>query len=164
MTAHDEVEAAGWERQLLGVRLFEPDRDTERLGLAPRLGDHRGREVDTDDVMPTGRELEAEESGAATGVERLELAAAGQHQIEDAIPRGALGRRADAVAEVLVEVRRPPVPVGGDLLLDVHGIFSMTSIWAPSGASRKQTRRPLVGVSSSRMRTPLARRRASVAE
>ena len=40
--------------------------------------------------------------------------------------------------------------------------FSMTSICTPSGASRKQTRRPLVGGSSSRMRTPLFRSRASV--
>ena len=35
--------------------------------------------------------------------------------------------------------------------------FSISSIWAPSGASRKQTRRPLLGGSSSRMRTPFSR-------
>ena len=40
--------------------------------------------------------------------------------------------------------------------------FSMTSICTPSGASRKQTRRPLVGGNSSRMRTPLPRNLASV--
>src|SRR5207237_10592784 len=35
--------------------------------------------------------------------------------------------------------------------------FSISSIWAPSGASRKQTRRPLFGGNSSRTRTPFSR-------
>ena len=83
-----------------------------------RLGEHRGREIDAGDAMTSGRQLEAQKAGAAAGVEALERAAAGQDQIEDAVPGGALGGRADAVAEVLVEGRRPPIPVGGDLLLD----------------------------------------------
>jgi len=68
--------------------------------------------------VAAGRELEREEPGAAAGIERVERPAAGEDQIEDAVPRGALVARADAVAEVVVEGRRPPIPVGGDLLLD----------------------------------------------
>src|SRR5436853_154960 len=68
-------------------------------------------------MAPAG-ELEGEKAGAAPGVERVELAAGRKNEIEDAIPRGALGLRADAVAEVFVESGRPPVPVCGDLLLD----------------------------------------------
>src|SRR6266851_313696 len=127
MTADDEVKAGRPERELLGVGLLEPHRgDTAFLRLAPCLGDHRRREVDADDVMPAARELEGEESGAAAGVERVEPASGGKDQIEDTIPGGALGGRADAVAKVLVEVRRPPIPVGGDLLLDdvSHYTFS----------------------------------------
>jgi hypothetical protein len=68
--------------------------------------------------MTAGRELEGEEAGAAAGIERVEHASAREDEIEDAIPGGALRRRADAVAKVVVEARRPPIPVGGDLLLD----------------------------------------------
>src|SRR5262249_15754840 len=129
MAADDEVEATGGERELLGVGLLEADRDAALGGLATRLGDHRRGEVDAGDVMPTSRQLEAEEAGAAAGVEHAEPASSGKNEIEDAIPRGALGGRADAVTEILVEVRRPPIPVGGDLSLDVrptkrgHGIM-----------------------------------------
>src|SRR2546422_6635993 len=89
--------------------------------------------------MTASRELKGEEAGAAAGVERVGSASGGKDEIEDTIPGGALGGRADAVAEVLVEVRCPPIPVGGDLLLDdvSHYTFSMTSICTPSGASRK---------------------------
>ncbi len=118
MPADDEVEAGRRERKLLGVGLLEPDRDRARCGLAARFRDHGGREVDTGDVMTPGRELEGEKPGAAADVERVEGAAAGEHEIEDAIPRSPLGGRADAVAEVLVEARGAPIPVGGDLLLD----------------------------------------------
>ncbi|HEY3115520.1 MAG TPA: hypothetical protein VGK54_02145 [Chloroflexota bacterium] len=73
MTADDEVKAGRRERELLGVGLLESDRgDAERRRLAPRLGDHRRREVDADDVMTAGRELEGEEAGAAAGVERVD--------------------------------------------------------------------------------------------
>ena len=68
--------------------------------------------------MTAGRQLEGEKPRAAAGVERVDAGAGGKDKIEDAIPGRALGRRADAVAEVLVEVRRPPIPVGGDLPLD----------------------------------------------
>ena len=86
--------------------------------LAPRLGDHRGREVHAGDAMAPGRQLEAEKPGAAAGIERVQVAAPREDEIEDAVPGSALRGRADAVAEVLVEVRCPPIPVGGDLLLD----------------------------------------------
>src|SRR5207302_1144732 len=99
-----------------------------------RLGDHRRREVDADDVMPAGRELEGEEPRAAAGVERVERASGGKDQIEDTIPGGALGGRADAVAKVLVEVRRAPIPVGGDPLLDgvSHYPFLLRPPWPPA--------------------------------
>src|SRR5439155_24410129 len=113
-----EVEAGGRERKLLGVGLFQSDRHGALSGLAPRLGDHGRREVDAGDAMAPAGELEGEKAGAAPGVERVEPAAGRKNEIEDAIPRGALGRRADAVAEVFVESGRPPVPVRGDLLLD----------------------------------------------
>jgi hypothetical protein len=118
VAADDEVEAAGRKWELLRVGLLEPDRHAERRRLAPRLGDHRGREVHAGDAMAPGRQLEAEKAGAAAGIERIELAAPRQDEIEDAVPGSALRGSADAVAEVLVEVRCPPIPVGGDLLLD----------------------------------------------
>ena len=68
--------------------------------------------------MPAGRQLEAEEAGATAGVECVEPGSAREDQIEDAVPGGALSGGADAVAEVLVEVRCPPIPMGRDLLLD----------------------------------------------
>ena len=54
---------------MLGVGLLEPDRDTTCRRLAPRLGEHRGREIDAGDVMTAGRELEGEEAGAAARIE-----------------------------------------------------------------------------------------------
>jgi hypothetical protein len=68
--------------------------------------------------MAPGRQLEAEKAGAAAGIERIEVAAPREDEIEDAVLGSALRGSADAVAEVLVEVRCPPIPVGGDLLLD----------------------------------------------
>ena len=120
---------------------------------------------------PRAASSKVEKAGAAAGVERVERGPAAARRGRGCGPRRRARRRADAVAEILVEGRRPPVPVGGDLLLDGGSrpdgapdyIFSISSIWAPSGASRKQTRRPLVGGSSSRMRTPLAFSLASVA-
>src|SRR3989442_14567848 len=64
MAADDEVKAAGRERELLGVGLLKPDRVAAFRRLAPRLGEHRGREVDAGNVMTAGRELEGEEAGA----------------------------------------------------------------------------------------------------
>jgi len=68
--------------------------------------------------MTAGRELEGEEAGAAARIERVEYASASEDEIEDAVPGGALGGRADAVAKVVVEAWRPPIPMGRDLLLD----------------------------------------------
>src|SRR5262249_5120092 len=67
---------------------------------------------------------------AAPGVERVDAGPRGKDEIEDAVPGRALGGRADAVAEVLVEVPRPPIPVGGDLSLDdvSHYAFSLPHV------------------------------------
>src|SRR5262249_56085628 len=70
VASHDEVEAASGERQLLGVALLELDRGGTLGRLAPRLGDHGGREVDAGDTMTTRRELEGEEAGAPTAPHR----------------------------------------------------------------------------------------------
>ena len=83
--------------------------------LGPR--DHRRGKIDAGNPVPAGSEFDAEEPGAAAEIERIEHAPARQDQAEDAVPRGALGRGADAVAEILVEMRRPPIPMRGDLLL-----------------------------------------------
>ena len=104
MAADGEVKAAGRERELLGVGLLEANGDPTLRRLAPRLGEHGRREVDAGDAMTAGRELEGEETGAAAGVERVERAAPPEDEIEDAVPGGALGRGADTVAEILVEV------------------------------------------------------------
>jgi hypothetical protein len=100
-----------------------------------------GAKVDPDDVMAAGRELEGEEAGSAPGVERVERAPAGEDEIENSVPGGALGGGADAVAEILVEVRRPPIPVGRDLLLDDVSLagghamtLSLTCTWWMSTA------------------------------
>src|SRR5256885_14797146 len=106
MATDDQIEAGRRERKLLGVGLLEPDRDGAGGRFAPGFGDHRGREIDAGDEMAARRELEDEKAGAAADVERVELAAGGNHEVEDAIPRGALGRRADAVAEICVESGR----------------------------------------------------------
>src|SRR5262249_45926347 len=90
--------------------------------LATSLGDHRRREIDAGDAMTARGELEREEPRAAADIERVELGAGGNHEIEDAIPGDALAWCADAVAEVCVEPGRPPVPVRRDLLLDVVGL------------------------------------------
>ena len=68
--------------------------------------------------MTAGRQLEAEETGATAGVERVEPGSAREDKIEDAVPGGTLSGCVDAVAEVLVKVRCAAIPMGGDLLLD----------------------------------------------
>src|SRR5262249_6107357 len=134
----DEVEPGRGERQLLGVGLLEADGDAALGGLATGLGDHRRREVDAGDAMAPGLELEGQEAGAAPGVERVEGAPSGEDEIEDAVPRRALAGRLDAVAKVLVEVRRPPAPMGGDLALDRvsrtgrHGDRCLLGVWGVS--------------------------------
>ena len=117
MPADREIEAAGRKRQLFGVGLLEMDVEALHRRLAARLGQHRRREIDAGDAMPAGRQFEAEKTGAAAGVEHGERRARRDHQIEDAVPRGALGRAGDAVAEILVEARRAAIPMGRDLLL-----------------------------------------------
>ncbi len=72
--------------------------------------------------MSARRQLQAQKSGAAAEVERIERTSIRQNQAENAVPGGALGRGADAVAEILVEMRRPPVPMGGHLLFDPVGM------------------------------------------
>ena len=125
VAADHEVKGRGREAKLLGVALLEADRGGTHRCLAPRLGDHRGREVDAGHAMAARQELEAEEPGAAADVERLQRPPAGEHEVEDTVPGGALGRRADAVAEIVVEARGAPVPVRRNLLLDHvgHGHF-----------------------------------------
>jgi hypothetical protein len=61
--------------------------------------------------------------GTAPDVERFERVGGRWGQIWDTVPGGALGRGADAMAEILVEMRRPSVPMSGDLLFDRVGLF-----------------------------------------
>ena len=72
--------------------------------------------------MAAGRKLEAQKPGAAARVEHIEPAPPSQNEIENAVPRGTLRGRADAMSEILVEMRRPPAPVGGDLLFHRIGL------------------------------------------
>src|SRR5438034_5567398 len=118
MPADDEVEAAAGKRQLLGVGLLEADRKTALGRLAPRLGQHGRGEVDAGDPMTARDELEAEEARAAAGIECIEGSPAGEHEIENSVPGGALSFGTDAVAEILVKICGPPAPVLGNLLLD----------------------------------------------
>src|ERR1700751_3154659 len=101
---------------------------SSRGRLATPLREHGRREVDRGDAVTARGKLEREEAGAAADIERVERASCREHEIEDAIPGGALGGRADAVAEVLVELRRSPLPVGGDLLLDLVVWFGAHAI------------------------------------
>jgi hypothetical protein len=71
--------------------------------------------------MSAGREFEAQKAGTAADVERRESAGGREDQIEDTVPGGPLGWGADAMAEILIEVRRPSVPMSGDQLFDRVG-------------------------------------------
>jgi hypothetical protein len=162
--ADREVEAAGGERQVLGVGLLEADREACCRRFAAGFGEHRRGKIDARHAVSAHRQFEAEEAGAAAGVERVERPPGRRHQIEDAVPRGALGWAADAVAKILVEMRRPPVPMGGNLLF--HWIarkrahFSPTtsakastcSAWRDTGL-RSRWLAPIATISSSRPRT-----------
>ena len=73
--------------------------------------------------MPTRRELQSEEASSTARVERMQRPSPSEDEIENAIPGGALGRRANTVAEVLIEVGCPAVPMGRDPLLAVVSSF-----------------------------------------
>ena len=106
--------------QVLGVALLEAHRETLRRRLLARPGHHRRGEIDAGHAVPARRQFERQKPGAAADIERVERAAPGtrrDHEIENAVPGGALGGAADAVAEILVEMRRAPVPMRRDLLL-----------------------------------------------
>jgi len=75
---------------LLGVAFLEPHRDTLRRRLLARLGQHLRREIDAADAMAATGQFQAQKPGAAADVERIETAAPTDHQVEDAVPRGAL--------------------------------------------------------------------------
>ena len=122
MAADHQVEARRRKRQLLGIGLLETHGQAAVGCLALGASDHRRREVDAGHAVPARRELQTEKTGAGAHVERVQCALRPQDEPEDAIPRRVLGRRADAVAEILVEMRRPPVPMGGDLLFDRIGM------------------------------------------
>jgi len=121
VSADNEAEAAGLERKLFGVGRYEMNGQPVRL--VPRLDQHGRREIDAGDMMPTRREFHGEEAGSAAGVERMEHASSAEEEIENAVPGGALRRRANTVAEVLIEVSRSAVPVGRDPALDVISSF-----------------------------------------
>jgi len=117
----NEAKAAGLERKLLGIGFYEPD--GQPAGLTPRFSQHGAREVHPYDVMPTRRELHSEEASSAAGVERMEHPSSSEEEIENAVPGGALPRRANTVAEVLIEVGRSAGPMSRNPLLDVVSSF-----------------------------------------
>src|SRR5262249_59072526 len=88
MAADHEVEGRGREREVLGVAFLESDRDCAPGRLAPRLGYHRGREVDAGHAVPAPEELEAQEAGAAADVEGAGRPHAGASAREGAGPSG----------------------------------------------------------------------------
>src|SRR5262249_12651916 len=116
--ADEQIETGRRVWKLLGVRLLEPDGGAARGSLAACLDEHRRREVDRGHAVAARGKLEREKPGPASDVERVERAPGGDDEIEDPIPRPSFRSGADAVAEVLVELRRPSFPVGRDLLLD----------------------------------------------
>ncbi len=140
-------------------------------GVELAVHDHQApsRTEDTDTCPPPPRTLVASRHSRDAPRDTRIDSGSGQHEVEDAVPRGPLGGRADAVAKSSSKcAARRFQWAATSRLTSSRGsgatgyIFSMSSICAPSGASRKHTRRPLVGVSSSSTRTPLARIRASV--
>ena len=137
MPADHQIEAACRIGQVLGVGCLEADRETLCLRLLPGQIQHRRREVDTDDPMAARSEFEGEKTGAAADIERIQRAAGGHHEVEDAVPGGAFGRRLDAVAEILVEMRRPAVPMGRDLLLYRIGV--QTAHFSPTTSASAST-------------------------
>src|SRR5260370_7376038 len=86
MPTDNEAKGASLERELLGVGLREPDGHTTLHCLAPRLGQHLSREVDTCDLMTAARKLETEKAGTAAAVERVEHASPPHAKIELTAP------------------------------------------------------------------------------
>jgi hypothetical protein len=72
--------------------------------------------------MSAGCQFEAKKAGATADIERVECAGCQEDQIEDTVPGGALGRGADAMTDILVEMRCPPVPMSRDQLFDRVGL------------------------------------------
>ena len=116
MPADYQIETPGCEWELLGVRLLEAHRKTTLGSLLLGSCNHRRCEIDTGDAVPAGGKFEAQKPGAATGVERVESSPRRQCETEDPIPCRMFGGGADAVPEILVEMRRTPVPMSRDLL------------------------------------------------
>jgi hypothetical protein len=102
--------------------LLEADGEPRLLRLAARRVEHRRRQIDPGHPMTARRQFEAQKAGAAADIERLQPAMPAVHQSHDPVPGGTLGGGGDAVAEILVEMRRAPIPMGGDLLLDRIGM------------------------------------------
>ena len=92
MPADHQVEAAGRIGQLLGVGPLEAHREALRRRLVARPREHRRREIDPGHPMAARRQFERQKPGAAADIERIERAAPdGDHEVEDAVPGGALG-------------------------------------------------------------------------
>jgi hypothetical protein len=72
--------------------------------------------------MSAGSQFNAKKAGATADIERVESADCREHHIENAVPGGALGRGAYAMAEILIEMRRPLVPMSRDQLFDGVGL------------------------------------------
>src|SRR3954451_899756 len=93
--------------------------------------------------MPARRQFEAQEAGAAADIERTEpkscAAGSADRQIHDPVPSGALVRRRDAVAEIGVEMRRAPVPMRSDLLLDRIGLHRGRHYLSPATSASAST-------------------------
>src|SRR5262245_48879107 len=118
MPTDDEIKAARREGKLLSVGLLEPDQDVPLGSLAQRLAEHCDGEVNAGDTMTTSRELEGQEPCTTANVEHVERPTSREDQLEDTLPCGSLGGSANAVAEILIEVRRAPIPMGRDLSFD----------------------------------------------
>jgi len=137
MPADHQIEAARRIGQVLGVGCLEADRECLRLCLSAGQFQHRRCEVDPDDPVSPAREFQRQKPGAAADVERIEGAAGGHHEVEDAVPGGAFGGSLDAVPEILVEMRRTAVPVGRDLLL--YRVKLYIAHFSPTTSARAST-------------------------
>ena len=118
VAADHQIETPGCEWELLGVRLLEAHGKAALGSFLFSSCNHRRREIDTGDAMPAGGKFEAQKPGAATGVERVESPPRRQCETEDPVPCRMFGGGADAVPEILIEMRRTPVPMSRDLLFD----------------------------------------------
>src|SRR6202047_5209125 len=96
--------------------------------------------------MTASRQLKAEETGAATGVKRIERRAPLEDESQDAVPRGTLGGGADAVAKGVVESWRPAAPMGSDLLLDDVSLSRIHAASLLCQADHRGQRFQLLGV------------------